>query len=188
MINRLREAMAPTSPDPNIAQRQMVLNIVLLGLAVPGFLFGTALLILWILGYVPPYGAIAGLGVLPFIMLSYWLGRQGRLRIAGFIPTTVVFIIIVASLFQAGIGHASTIGMAMVVAAAGILIGTWAASVFVLLSILAYILAGWAQNSGLIASATLPQATMLADVFVLGFGLATYARPGTESAPIADDC
>jgi len=165
MINRLREAIAPTSPDPNIAQRQMVLNIVLLGLAIPG-------LLLWILGYIPPSGAIAGLGVLPFIMLSYWLGRQGRLRIAGFIPTVTVFIIIVASLFQAGIGHASTIGMAMVVAAAGILIGTWAASMFVLLSILAYILAGWAQNSGLILSATLPQATILADVFVLGFGLA----------------
>ncbi|MEA1977379.1 MAG: GAF domain-containing protein [Chloroflexota bacterium] len=172
MIDRLREALAPTSTDPNIAQRQIVLNIVLLGLAVPGLLFGIALLILWILGYVPPFGTIAGLGVLPFIMLSYWLGRQGRLRIAGFIPTTAVFIIIVASLFQAGIGHASTIGMAMVVAAAGILIGTWAASVFVLLSILAYILAGWAQNSGLIPSATLPQATMLADIFVLGFGLA----------------
>ena len=172
MINHLREALAPTSPDPNIAQRHIVLNIVLLGLAIPGLLFGTALLILWILGYVPPFGAIAGLGVLPFILLSYWLGRQGRLRIAGFIPTATVFVIIVASLFQAGIGHASTIGMAMVVAAAGILIGTWAASVFVLLSILAYILAGWAQNSGLIPSATLPQATMLADIFVLGFGLA----------------
>jgi len=172
MINRLREAIAPTSPDPNIAQRQMVLNIVLLGLAIPGLLFGTVLLILWILGYAPPSGAIAGLGVLPFIFLSYWLGRQGRLRIAGLIPTITVFIIIVASLFQVGIGHASTIGMAMVVAAAGILIGTWAASIFVLLSILAYVLAGWAQNSGLISSATLPQATVLADVFVLGFGLA----------------
>jgi len=172
MINRLREAIAPTSPDPNIAQRQMVLNIVLLGLAIPGLLFGTVLLILWILGYAPPSGAIAGLGVLPFIFLSYWLGRQGRLRIAGLIPTITVFIIIVASLFQVGIGHASTIGMAMVVAAAGILIGTWAASIFVLLSILAYVLAGWAQNSGLISYATLPQATVLADVFVLGFGLA----------------
>lgn len=172
MINRLRGIIAPTSPDPNIAQRQMVLNIVLLGLAIPGLLLGTALLILWILGYVPPAGAIAGIGVLPFFLLSYWLGRQGRPRIAGYIPTTVVFIVVVASLFQVGIGHVSTIGMAMVVAAAGILIGTWTASFFVLLSILAYILAGWAQNAGLVSSATLPQATVLADVFVLGFGLA----------------
>lgn len=172
MINRLREAIAPTSPDPNIAQRQLVLNIVLLGLAIPGIVLGTALLILWILGYAPPAGAIAGFGVLPFFFLSYWLGRQGRLRIAGYIPTTVVFIIVVASLFQVGIGHVSTIGMAIVVAAAGILAGTWAASFFVLLSILAYVLAGWAQNSGLITSATLPQATVPADVFVLGLGLA----------------
>ncbi|MCK5316528.1 MAG: GAF domain-containing protein [Anaerolineales bacterium] len=172
MINRLRGAIAPTSSDPNIAQRQMVLNIVLLGLAIPGFLFGATFFILWILGYTPPTGAIAGLGVLPFFLLSYWLGRKGRLRIAGYIPTTAVFIVLVASLFQVGIGHASTIGMAMVVAAAGILIGAGAASLFVLLSILAYIIAGWAQNAGIITAAILPQSAVLADAIGLGFGLA----------------
>ena len=172
MINRLREAIAPTSPDPNIAQRQMVLNIVLLGLAIPGFLFGVTLLILWILRIVPPDGAIAGLGVQPFFLLSYWLGRRERLRIAGYIPTTVVFIIIVGSLFLVGIGHVSTIGMAMVVAAAGILIGAGAASFFALLSILAYVIAAWAQSAGIITAAILPQSAVVADTFGLGFGLA----------------
>jgi len=172
MINRLRGAIAPTSPDPNIAQRQMVLNIGLLGLAILGFLFGATFFILWILGYTPPTGAIAGLGVLPFFLLSYWLGRKDQLRIAGYIPTTVVFIVMVASLFQVGIGHASTIGMAMVVAAAGILIGAGAASFFVLLSILAYTIAGWAQNAGIITAAILPQSAVLADALGLGFGLA----------------
>ncbi len=172
MINRLREAIAPTSPDPNIAQRQMVLNIVLLGLAIPGFLFGVILLILWILRIVPPDGAIAGLGVQPFFLLSYWLGRRERLRIAGYIPTTVVFIIIVGSLFLVGIGHVSTIGMAMVVAAAGILIGAGAASFFALLSILAYVIAAWAQSAGIITAAILPQSAVVADTFGLGFGLA----------------
>ena len=172
MINRLRGAIAPTSPDPNIAQRQMVLNIGLLGLAILGFLFGATFFILWILGYTPPTGAIAGLGVLPFFLLSYWLGRKDQLRIAGYIPTTVVFIVMVASLFQVGIGHASTIGMAMVVASAGILIGAGAASFFVLLSILAYTIAGWAQNAGIITAAILPQSAVLADALGLGFGLA----------------
>ncbi len=172
MINRLRGAIAPTSPDPNIAQRQMVLNIGLLGLAILGFLFGATFFILWILGYTPPTGAIAGLGILPFFLLSYWLGRKDQLRIAGYIPTTVVFIVMVASLFQVGIGHASTIGMAMVVAAAGILIGAGAASFFVLLSILAYTIAGWAQNAGIITAAILPQSAVLADALGLGFGLA----------------
>ena len=172
MINRLRGALAPTSKDPNIAQRQTVLNIVLLGLAIPGFLFGVTFLFLWLLGYTPPTGAIAGLGVLPFFILSYWLGRKNRLRIAGYIPTTAVFIVMVASLFLVGIGHASTIGMAMIVAAAGILIGVGAASFFVLLSILAYSIAGWAQNAGLITAAILPQTAVLADVIGLGFGLA----------------
>ena len=172
MINRLREAIAPTSPDPNIAQRQMMLNLVLLGLATPGFLFGAALFVLWLLGLAPAAGAVAGLGVQPFYLLSYWLGRKGRLQIAGFIPTTVVFIVMVASLFQVGIGHVSTIGMAMVVAAAGILVGAGAASIFVILSILGYIIAGWAQNAGIITAAILPQSAVLADAFGLGFGLA----------------
>ena len=172
MINRLREAITPTSPDPNIAQRQMVLNIVLLGLALPGFLFGATFLILWILRFAPPAGAIAGLGIQPFFLLSYWLGRKGWLQIAGYIPTTVVFIVMVASLFLVGIGHVSTIGMAMVVAAAGILIGAGAASIFVLLSIGAYIIAGWAQNTGIITAAILPQSAVLADAVGLGFGLA----------------
>ena len=172
MIKRLREAIAPTSPDPNIARRQMVLNLVLLALSIPGFLLGTALLILWLLDLAPLTGAIAGLGALPFYLLSYWLGRKGRLQIAGYIPTTVVFIVMVASLFQVGIGHVSTIGMAMVVAAAGILISAGAASIFVLLSILGYIIAGWAQNAGIITAAILPQSAVLADAFGLGFGLA----------------
>lgn len=172
MINRLREAITPTSPDPNIAQRQMVLNIVLLGLALPGFLFGATFLIISIIKFAPPAGAIAGLGIQPFFLLSYWLGRKGRLQIAGYIPTTVVFIVMVASLFLVGIGHVSTIGMAMVVAAAGILIGAGAASIFVLLSIGAYIIAGWAQNTGIITAAILPQSAVLADAVGLGFGLA----------------
>ncbi|MCK5053989.1 MAG: hypothetical protein KAR65_06905, partial [Anaerolineales bacterium] len=172
MIKRLREAIAPTSPDPNIARRQMVLNLVLLALSIPGFLLGTALLILWLLDLAPLTGAIAGLGALPFYLLSYWLGRKGRLQIAGYIPTTVVFIVMVASLFQVGIGHVSTIGMAMVVVAAGILISAGAASIFVLLSILGYIIAGWAQNAGIITAAILPQSAVLADAFGLGFGLA----------------
>ncbi|MGB2895894.1 MAG: GAF domain-containing protein [Anaerolineales bacterium] len=172
MIKRLRKAIAPTSPDPNIARRQIVLNLVLLALSIPGFLLGTALLILWLLDLAPLTGAIVGLGALPFYLLSYWLGRKGRLQIAGYIPTTIVFIVMVASLFQVGIGHVSTIGMAMVVAAAGILINAGAASIFVMLSILGYITAGWAQNAGIITAAILPQSAVLADAFGLGFGLA----------------
>jgi len=62
--------------------------------------------------------------------------------------------------------------MAMVVAAAGILIGAGAASFFALLSILAYVIAAWAQSAGIITAAILPQSAVVADTFGLGFGLA----------------
>ena len=173
MINRLREATAPTSSDPNIAQRQLVLNLILLGLSILGLALSLIFFILWFLNLAPLAGAIAGLVVQPFFFLAYWLSRNGRPQLAGYIPTTVVFIILVASLFQAGIGHVSiTIGMSMVVAAAGILAGVPAASVFVLLSFLAYIFAGVAQNAGMIPTATDPQSTLILDAIGLGLGLA----------------
>ena len=115
MIKRFREALAPTSPDPNIAQRQYVLNLILFGLSLLGFVLGLTFLILWLLKRAPLAGAVAGLAVQPFFYLAYWLSRNGRPQVAGYIPTTVVFSVLVASLFQAGFGHVSiTIGMAMV--------------------------------------------------------------------------
>ena len=81
--------------DPIQAQKQRLLNLVLLGLAIPGALFGLAMLVLWLLGRVPPAGAIAGLGVQPFYALSYWLGKRGKVRLAAYIPVVAVFLAMV---------------------------------------------------------------------------------------------
>jgi GAF domain-containing protein len=171
MIARLQGWFRPTSEDPDIAHRQYLLNIILLGLAGPGFAFGVIMLVLWIMRLSPPVGAIAGLGVQPFYLLSYWLGRRGHVKIAAYIPAGVVFLVMAASFWQVGIGHISTIGIAMVVVTAGILIGAGAATLFVLLGILAYVLSGWAQLSGLIPSALLPLETIAIDAIGLGLGL-----------------
>jgi GAF domain-containing protein len=129
------------------------------------------MLVLWILQLSPPVGAIAGLGVQPFYFLSYWLGRRGRVTLAAYIPATVVFLVMAASFWQVGVGHISTIGMAMVVVTAGILIGAGAATLFVLLGILAYVLSGWAQINGWIPTALLPTSTIAIDAIGLGLGL-----------------
>jgi len=168
---RLQGWFKPTSDDPDIAHRQYLLNIILLGLAGPGFIFGVIMLVLWILQLSPPVGAIAGLGVQPFYFLSYWLGRRGRVTLAAYIPATVVFLVMAASFWQVGVGHISTIGMAMVVVTAGILIGAGAATLFVLLGILAYVLSGWAQINGWIPTALLPTSTIAIDAIGLGLGL-----------------
>ncbi len=152
MIKRFQDWLKPTSPDPDIAHRQYLLNIVLLGLAGPGFTFGVIMLVLWLLNLSPPAGAIAGLGVQPFYILSYWLGRRGRVKLAAYIPASVVFLVMAGSFLQVGIGHISTVGMAMVVVSAGILIGAEAATLFVVLSMVVYLLSGWAQQSGFIST------------------------------------
>jgi len=127
--------------------------------------------ILWLLGRTPAAGAIAGLGVQPFYALSYWLGRRGRTRLAALIPVLIVFVVMAASFFQVGVGHVSTVGMAMVVATAGILLGSRIALALSVLSVLAYAFAGWAQNAGFIPSAILPQEAVIADAIGLGLGL-----------------
>lgn len=172
MIKRFQDWLKPTSPDPDIAHRQYLLNIVLLGLAGPGFTFGVIMLVLWLLNLSPPAGAIAGLGVQPFYILSYWLGRRGRVKLAAYIPASVVFLVMAGSFLQVGIGHISTVGMAMVVVSAGILIGVEAATLFVVLSMVVYLLSGWAQQYGFISTVFPPSETVIIDAIGLGLGLA----------------
>lgn len=171
MIENIKTWLKPTSLDPDIAQRQYILNIVLLGLAVPGLIFGIVMVVLWIMGYTPLIGAIAGLGVQPFYILSYWLARRGRVTAAAYVPIIVVFLVMVGASFQVGIGHITTIGLAMVVTTAGILIGIRAAILFVLLSVVSYVLTGVAQVTGYIPTALLPELAVVADALGLGLGL-----------------
>jgi len=175
MFERVRSWLAPTSEEIEIAHQQALLNTVLFGLALPGFLFGIAMLVLWAMGRTPAAGAIAGIGVQPFYLLSYWLGRRGRVRLAGFIPVGMVFLIMAASMFIVGIGHVTLIGMAMVIAAAGVLIGNQAVALFIILSVISYFLAGYAQLSGLISSAIAPIDAIAADAIGLGLGLSVIA-------------
>jgi GAF domain-containing protein len=172
MRKRLAEWIRPGSVDPELAHRQYLLNIILLGLAAPGLLFGLVMLVLWLMGLAPPAGAISGLGVQPFYFLAYWLGRRGRVTLAAFIPTTVVFLVMVGSFFQVGLGHVSTVGLAMVVVTAGILMGAGAAGLFMVLSVAAYLAAGWAQMQGLIPTALPAIETVAIDAVGLGLGLA----------------
>lgn len=171
MLERLNAIVKPTLTDPEMAHRQYILNIVLLGLAGPGFIFGVIMAVLALMGLTPAAGAISGLGVQPFYLLSYWLARRGKLTLAAYIPATVVFIVMAASTFQVGIGHITTIGLAMVVATAGILIGLRAAILFVVLSVITYSLAGTAQLQGMIPTALAPAEAVAADAVGLGLGL-----------------
>jgi GAF domain-containing protein len=171
MRARILDWFRPTSEDHDIAHKQYLLNIVLVGLAGPGFAFGVIMLVLWIMDLSPPAGAIAGLSVQPFYILAFWLGRRGHIKLAAYIPVTVVFLVMAASFLQVGVGHISTVGIAMVVVAAGILIGAGAASLFVVLGIAVYIFSGWAQINGMIPNMLMPIETIYIDAVGMGLGL-----------------
>ena len=162
---------APDAEGPDLTWRKHLLDLVLLGLAAPGFLFGLAMAVMWALGKVPITGALAGLGVQPFYLLAYWLSRRGRVRLAAYIPVIIVFLVMTGASFQLGIGHVTLIGYAMVTMTAGILLGSGDALLFALLSTVAYMVAGMVQMGGRVPGALAPETTVIADGIGLGLGL-----------------
>ena len=162
---------APDAEGPDLTWRKHLLDLVLLGLAAPGFLFGLAMAAMWALGKVPITGALAGLGVQPFYLLAYWLSRRGRVRLAAYIPVIIVFLVMTGASFQLGIGHVTLIGYAMVTMTAGILLGSGDALLFALLSTVAYMVAGMVQMGGRVPGALAPETTVIADGIGLGLGL-----------------
>jgi signal transduction histidine kinase len=161
----------PSAEDADLARRQYLLNLVLLGLAVPGFIFGLAMAVVWVLGGTPITGALAGLGVQPSYLLAYWLGRRGRTRLAAYVPVFVLFLVMTGATYQLGIGHVTLVGYAMVTLTAGILIGTNAALLFALLSTGAYLAVGMAQAAGGLPGELAPETTAIADGIGMGLGL-----------------
>lgn len=171
MRERLLSWLAPSIEDPDLRRRQYLLNLVLVGLAGPGFLFGVVMAILWALGRTPITGAVAGLGVQPFYMLAYWLGRRGRVRLAAFLPVVGVFAAMAGASYQLGVGHVTLIGYAMATLTAGILIGVGAALAFTLLSTVTYLLIGMVQAAGQLPAALSPESMYLSNAIGLGLGL-----------------
>lgn len=171
MREQISSWLAPSAQDPELARRQYLLNMVLLGLAGPGFLFGLVMAVMYALGRAPITGALAGFGVQPFYLLAYWLGRRGRVRLAAYVPVTAIFLVMSGGSYQMGIGHVTLIGYAMVTLTAGILIGNGAALLFTLLSVVAHVIVGMAQMAGSLPDAFPPEATVFADAAGLGLGL-----------------
>lgn len=127
--------------------------------------------LLALLGRAPWTGAAAGLGVQPFYLLSYALGRRGKVTLAAYFPVAAVFLAMVGGSQQIGIGHVTYIGFAMVALTAAILIGSGAGLFFAVLSTLAQVGVGLLQASGGVPGALPPTASVLADGIGMGLGL-----------------
>ncbi|MBC7251533.1 MAG: hypothetical protein H5T62_14775 [Anaerolineae bacterium] len=155
----------------HFSRHQYLLNLVLFGLAGPGFLFGLVMACMWACGQAPITGALAGLGVQPFYLLSYWLARRGKERLAAYIPVLTLFLVMVGASYHVGVGHITLVGYAMVALTAGILIGIHTALLFGLLSTIAYLVIGTMQVAGRLPNPLSPEATVVADGVGLGLGL-----------------
>lgn len=172
MRERLAAWLIPQTADSDQTRRQNILNLVLLALAVPGFLFGVVSAISWLLGSKQAaIGAISGLGVQVFYLLAFWLGRRGKVRQAGYIPVVLLFIIMTGSTYQQGIGHSTMIGFAMVSLTAGILIGIGPALFFTFIETGTYLLIGLAQAAGRLPAPTEPVTTIVLDSAAIGLAL-----------------
>ncbi len=163
MIDKLQSWLKPTSSDPEIAQRQYILNAVLVGIAAPAFIFGLVMLILWITGVIPIAMGIGAFIALPFFYISYWLARREYITVAAIIPVSLLYLLMVVFLYILGVGHVSTVGFAIVITIASSLISGPVAAVFIAMSVIAYALTGYAQNAGLLPNAIPPAATVLID-------------------------
>ncbi len=172
MRRSLRDFIRPTSGDPVIAQKQVILNAVLIGVSIPILLFGITSLVLWTLDLASLEGALAALASLPFFLIAFFLGRRGNIRLAGLIPILILFsLVLFASIFQMSIGQVSIIGFAVVVTVAGSLISTTSAILFALFGVLTYALVGWAQIAGLLPPPLLVEIPAITNTFGLALGL-----------------
>ncbi|TFH32349.1 MAG: hypothetical protein E4G99_12840, partial [Anaerolineales bacterium] len=172
MRRGFRRLLGPTSVNPIIAQKQVILNAVLFGVAIPFLIFGIISLILWSMQLAPAGIGIVAFAALPFFILAYFLGRKDHIRLAGFIPTVIIFLVVItSSAFQVNLGQVSIIGFAIIVSVAGSLMGLSAAIVFTLLGILTYALAGWAQINGLLPAPLVTETPAITNIFGLALGL-----------------
>lgn len=161
------------TPDEEVVLQAYLLNLTLVGLVVAGLLLGLITAILWALDIVPEaaIGALVGFGVQPFCGLVYWLSRRGQSRLAGCVLALVLFVIVLGVNGLWGLGHATLVGLALVVVMADLLAGFGAAAALILLSTVAYGAIGWLQIQGRLLSPMSPLETLWTDVPALVLGL-----------------
>ncbi len=170
MIGFLRDWLRPTASGAEMAHRQYILNLVLLVLAVPGMVFGVLLVVLWQIGLIKGAFLIVGLGVHPFYLLAYYLGRQGRVTLAAYVVVGSLFLVMAGATLYGGIGHITMIGLAIVTAVASTVLGFRVALVLTVLSSGLYLGVGLYQIARGLPQAVRPEATLIPDV--IGFALA----------------
>ncbi len=134
----------PAAQEPELARRQRFLNLILLCIIIPTFIFGATALILFALGQGPGLPAISSLGIVLVNLSAYLAGRRGRLRIAHFLLLGSLLAGLYISMSSARFYVLSISSMAVIITIAALLLGARGTISIILLSLAIYIFApGW---------------------------------------------
>jgi GAF domain-containing protein len=176
MRNRLLDYFKPTDPDPEIAQRQSVLYMLLVGLALPSLILGAIFTFLAIAGRTQPDAAILMLASLPFYAVSFILARRGRSQLASWIPLVLLLTMTLAATLQTGLGPVTTLGLALLVMTSAVLLGPYVALFFIAASALVYIFSDWIMAQGILPAMAIPRPTLISNAvgLMLGLGLIVF--------------
>ena len=172
MRNRFLDMFKPTDPDPEIAQRQSVLYVLLVGLFLPSLIYGVTMAILAASGQAQADAAVLSLASLPFYVVAYVLARRGRSKLASWIPLVLLYTITLAAMLQSGLGPVSTLGLALLVTASALLLGPYVALFFTAASALIYIFSDWIMAQGFLPEMAIPRPTLISNAVGLSIGLA----------------
>lgn len=171
MLNRIRAFFKPTSTDPENAQRQSVLYVLLTGLTLPSLVLGVVLAILAASGRIQQSAAVVTLAPIPFYVVSYIFARRDRSILASWIPLVLIYAITIASMIQNGLGPTTTLGLALLVTASSILLGPLSALLFAAASAALYIFSDWVVSLGFMPEMIIPRPTVIGNTFGLAIGL-----------------
>jgi GAF domain-containing protein len=145
----------PVFEDPNKTRSARLLNTILLLLATAAVILVPLVVLLASPGQglakLDPFKLIIGIVIIGSSVGLSIMIRRGQVRLAGFIITTIMFLIAVANIYQGGNAASSnTAGLVIVVALAGVLLGGRWAVVFMVGSSLAIGFLSYLQVQGLL--------------------------------------
>ena len=108
---------------------------------------------------------VSGFGLLLLCGLAYWLGRRGHHKLAAFISTIMICLVMAAVQYLVGLGHATLVGLAITITVAGLLLRAGSALVMALICTLVYLLLGLAQQANYLPQPIPPQNSLVADFY-----------------------
>ena len=148
---------APRAADPDEARREYMTMVICLIMGIVSFglmlIFGTG----WGIGLFPLDSLLITVAMTLLFGGGWWLAHRGHWRVAGYIPTAVIFLTAVYGNYIGGAGAPAMVLYALAIALTAILQGEHVQWVTVALSVGAYVGIGWAQIHGYIIQLRFPE-------------------------------